>query len=179
MAEVVGESLEDIEEVVNDAVNELVEGVISIEEAIMDGLEGEEFLLSESSESDGLSLEDESSSESSTLVSTSDSESSDEEGSEDEMLVLPEFDDLDDDIGDLEDLEVERVQALVIQWLMTHRYMEVRRNLPKTREFSMRILPGLDERRFQQFCRVSPTGFQHIVARIEDHLVFKSNGNHK
>ena len=93
------------------------------------------------------------------------------------MIEQPELDDLEDDIGDLEDLEVERAQALVIQWLMTHRYLEVRQNLPKTKEFSLRILSSLDENRFRQFCRVSPEGFQHIVVQIEDHLIFKSNGN--
>lgn len=182
LVEVVEESLEQVEEVANDSVNELVEEVISIGEIIMEGLnEGDELLLSESSESDGLSLEDEtSSSDSSALNSSSDSESSEdshEEDEEDMMIEQPELDDLEDDIGDLEDLEVERAQALVIQWLMTHRYLEVRQNLPKTKEFSLRILSSLDENRFRQFCRVSPEGFQHIVVQIEDHLIFKSNGN--
>ena len=48
----------------------------------------------------------------------------------------PRLDDLDDDIGDLDDLELEGAQALAVQWLMTHRHLEVRRNLLKTREFS-------------------------------------------
>ncbi|RPB18708.1 hypothetical protein L211DRAFT_767069, partial [Terfezia boudieri ATCC MYA-4762] len=51
--------------------------------------------------------------------------------------------------------------------------------LPKNKEFSLNILPRLDEERFRQFLRVSPQGFNYIISKIQDYLVFKSNGNFK
>ncbi|KAF8427067.1 hypothetical protein EV426DRAFT_529875, partial [Tirmania nivea] len=63
--------------------------------------------------------------------------------------------------------------------LMTHRYLELRENLPKSKEFGLNILPGLDEERFRQFLRVSLQGFNYIISKIQDHLVFKSNRNFK
>ena len=52
-----------------------------------------------------------------------------------------------------------------------------RYNLPKALEFRTTILSNLDLGRWQQFLCVSPEGFNYILSRIENHVIFLNNSN--
>ena len=77
------------------------------------------------------------------------------------------------------DLELEEVHLGIIGWLLQHRYLMERVNLQKSQAFSIDILPGMDERRFRQFLRLSPQAFGHVLQLIKDHPIFHSQGHHK
>ena len=66
-----------------------------------------------------------------------------------------ETDDMEGDLeGDLE-LEIRQNQLVMVYWILTHRYLHGRQNLPKSKDFSLIIIPGLDQRRFQQLLQKS------------------------
>lgn len=147
------DALDEVEDLVEGAVEDTADQMMETVEAIMEHLLDDGDSLSSSS---GSSDSDSDSTESTESSGSSDSEDDSVIEGEEELGDLADFmsftdDDWDDD-DDWEDLELELLKAEVVRWLMTHRYLQLRENLPKTKGFSLEVLPGLDERLFRQFC---------------------------
>lgn len=146
-----GMAIDDVSEELKDA-NDAVLGVLEREGLGLSDISSGEDVSTDSSDSKSESSDSKSSeSDSSTDNDTDESDELDsdelsgEESDVDVGGLFAHINNFDDDDMDLDDPDVEEAQALAVQWLMTHRYLEIRENLPKQREFSLRILPGMDE----------------------------------
>ena len=69
-----------------------------------------------------------------------------------------------------------RLRALeLLRYLFQHRYLKVRKRLPKSGAWYHDVINRLPLNRFRHFFRMNPDSFLFILQKIENHAVFRNN----
>lgn len=73
----------------------------------------------------------------------------------------------------------EETPEQLLEFVYATRYLEPRVSVPKSRDWSMNILPQYDEMRFRQTLRVSRDAFDFVLQSVKSHPAFHSNALNK